>query len=379
MSLAKRPSMITLDARVLAVAVGCLALSIGCSGGGSAGPGFADDTSAMDAGSDASTGPSASGSGSSSGTGNASGSGASSGSSGSSGSSSSGGSSSGGPSTSADASGSSSGSPAAAGDGGALWSPTTDAPIHFHWMIGGFKTADILPNQSGKVVYDIDGENSTAADVAAIHAAGAVAVCYVDVGTVEKGRSDYSQFPSSVVGPVVQGWPGENWLLVTAANQPIILPLMKARFASWCQAKGFDAIEPDNVDGWTNISNLTKADNLAYDLAISQLAHALPLSVGLKNLATDLSGSDLPKFVAAFDWALNEQCYEYSECDAYTQTGSFLPLGKAVFDVEYDNSPDCTQANQSHINAQLTDLDLVGATSSGYKYTPCVPDNQSTW
>ena len=86
-------------------------------------------------------------------------------------------------------------------DGGALWSPTTAAPIHFHWMIGGFTTADILPNQAGTVVYDIDGENSTAADVAAIHAAGAIAVCYVDVGTLEKGRSDYSQFPSSVVGP----------------------------------------------------------------------------------------------------------------------------------------------------------------------------------
>jgi hypothetical protein len=246
-------------------------------------------------------------------------------------------------------------------------------------MIGGFTKADILPNQAGAVVYDVDGENSTAADVAAIHAAGAKAVCYVDVGTLEMGRSDYSQFPSSVAGPGVQGWPGENWLLVTAANQPVILPLMKARFVNWCQAKGFDAIEPDNVDGWTNISNITQADNLAYDLAIAQLAHALPLSIGLKNLATDLSGSDLTKFVGAFDWALNEQCYEYSECDAYTQAGSFLPLGKAVFDVEYNSSPDCTQANQSHLNAQLTDLDLVGATSSGYKYTPCVPDNQTTW
>jgi hypothetical protein len=84
-------------------------------------------------------------------------------------------------------------------------------------------------------------------------------------------------------------------------------------------------------------------------------------------------------FVSAFDWALNEQCYEYSECDAYTQTGSFLPAGKAVFDVEYNTSPDCSQANGAHMNAQLTDLDLVGATASGYKYTPCVPDNQATW
>jgi hypothetical protein len=247
-------------------------------------------------------------------------------------------------------------------------------------MIGGFKTADILPNQAGTVVYDIDGENSTAADVAAIHAAGAIAVCYVDVGSLEKGRSDYKQFPASVVGPVVAGWPDENWLLVTAADQAVILPLMKARFVDWCQAKGFDAIEPDNLDGWSNVpSSISQADNLAYDLAIAQQAHALPLSIGLKNLATDLSASQLPMFVGAFDWALNEQCYEYDECTAYTQSGSFLPAGKAVFDVEYNTSPDCTQANQAHINAQLTDLDLVGATASGYQYTPCVPDNQTTW
>jgi hypothetical protein len=246
-------------------------------------------------------------------------------------------------------------------------------------MIGGFTTADILPNQAGAVVYDIDGEDSTAADVAAIHATGAIAVCYVDVGTLEEGRSDYSEFPSSVVGPGVSGWPGENWLLVSAANQSVILPLMKTRFQNWCLAKGFDAIEADNVDGWTNISNISEADNLAYDLAIAQLAHALPLSIGLKNLATDLDASQLPMFVGAFDWALNEQCYEYSECDAYTQAGSFLPAGKAVFDVEYNTSPDCTQAASAHLNAQLTDLDLVGATSSGYKYTPCVPDDQTTW
>jgi Glycoside-hydrolase family GH114 len=373
--------MIALDTRVLAIALACLASSVGCSGGGGGLPtSFSDGTSGIDAGAEASGGqggPGA-GSGSSSGSSSSGNTGGSSGSSGS-GSSSSGGSGTSSGASSGSSSGDAGGSGGAKGDGGALWSPTTGAPIHFHWMIGGFTTADILPNQAGTVVYDIDGENSTAADVAAIHAAGATAVCYVDVGTVEKGRSDYSKFPSSVVGPAVAGWPGENWLLVSAANQAVILPLMKARFADWCQAKGFDAIEPDNLDGSSNISNISQADDLSYVLAISQLAHALPLSIGLKNLATSLSASQLPMFVGAFEWALNEQCYEYNECAAYTQSGSFLPAGKAVFDVEYNTSPNCTQANQSHINAQLTDLDLVGATASGYKYTPCVPDNQATW
>jgi hypothetical protein len=246
-------------------------------------------------------------------------------------------------------------------------------------MIGGFSTADILTGQAGTVVYDIDGQEATAADVAAIHAAGAIAVCYVDVGTLEMGRPDYSDFPSSVIGPAVQGWPGENWLLVTAANQPIILPLMKARFQNWCLAKGFDAIEPDNLDGWTNITQITETDNVNYDLAIGQLAQALPLSIGLKNVMTDLDASQYPEFLALFQWALNEQCYEYSECSTYTQAGSFIPAGKAVFDVEYNVAPDCTNADSSHMNAQETDLDLVGSTMSGYEYTPCIPDNQTTW
>ena len=83
--------------------------------------------------------------------------------------------------------------------------------------------------------------------------------------------------------------------------------------------------------------------------------------------------------MAAFDWALNEQCYEYGECSAYTQAGSFISAGKAVFDVEYGSAPNCPQANAAHLNAQQTDLDLVGANSNGYVYKPCIPDSQAVW
>jgi hypothetical protein len=261
-----------------------------------------------------------------------------------------------------------------------IWTPSSAEPIHFHWQLSdSFSAADLVASQSGQAVYDIDGENATAADVATIHAAGAIAVCYVDVGTLEKGRSDFAQFPAAVVGPGVQGWPGENWLLVTAANQNTILPLMKARFDSWCMAKGFDAIEPDNLDAFTNISGVTQADNVAYDLAIASLAHALPLSIGLKNLLSDVDASSISTILASFDWALVEQCYEYTECDVYSQAGSFLALGKAVWDVEYNQAPTCTQADAAHLNAQRRDLDLVAPGGSGYTYTPCIPDAQATW
>jgi hypothetical protein len=276
-----------------------------------------------------------------------------------------------------------SGSDAGTGSNGSssLWQPTTTTPIHFHWMIGAsaFSSSDILSGQVGQTVYDIDGANATAADVTAIHAAGAIAICYVDVGTYEPDRPDSADFLPAVLGPAVEGWPGEKWLLATAANQPTILALMKSRFTDWCQAKGFDAIEPDNLDAWTNISQVSEADNVAYDLAIGQLAHDLPLSVGLKNVMTDLDTSQYASFLPLYDWALNEQCYEYGECDAYTATGSFIAANKAVFDVEYDTTPSCSSANSVHINAQKTDLDLVGKTDSGYAYTPCEADTQSTW
>jgi hypothetical protein len=196
-------------------------------------------------------------------------------------------------------------------------------------------------------------------------------VCYVDVGTWENYRPDASEFPASVLGNP-NGWPGEKWLDVR--QQSILLPIMKARFQNWCKDKGFDAVEPDNLDGWENDPGfpITEAENISYDLAIAAMGHAMGLSMGLKNLP-----ENAPSLEPDFDWALNEQCYQYDEC-SYFQT-SFIPKGKAVWDVEYCQSPSCTQATGAHMNAQLRDLNLVGPEASGYVYEPCIPDSQSTW
>ena len=37
-----------------------------------------------------------------------------------------------------------------------------------------------------------------------------------------------------------------------------------------------------------------------------------------------------------FDWALNEECVQYQECDQLTP---FIEAGKAVFGVEYQGDP----------------------------------------
>lgn len=55
------------------------------------------------------------------------------------------------------------------------------------------------------------------------------------------------------------------------------------------------------------------------------------LSVGLKN---DLD--QIPDLVESFDWALDEQCWEYSEC---ALLAPFVARGRAVFGVEYVGNP----------------------------------------
>ncbi len=175
-------------------------------------------------------------------------------------------------------------------------------------------------------VYDIDGTENSAAVVSTLHAAGRKVICYVNVGADESFRPDAKRFPSSVIG-LSNGWPGERWLDVRQLR--VLRPIIAARFAT-CAAKGFDGIEADNVDGYQNDSGfpLTAADQLAYNRMLAALAHADGLAIGLKN---DLD--QVPQLVSAFDFAVNEQCAEYSECETLKP---FIAAGKAVFHVEYD-------------------------------------------
>ena len=53
--------------------------------------------------------------------------------------------------------------------------------------------------------------------------------------------------------------------------------------------------------------------------------------MGLKN---DLE--QIPQLVESFDWALDEQCWEYAECELLEP---FVARGRAVFGVEYVGDP----------------------------------------
>jgi len=218
-------------------------------------------------------------------------------------------------------------------------------------------------------VFDIDlytdqaisGNNTTfnTAAVNAIHAAGGHAICYVSAGTWENWRVDASQFPASVKGSK-NGWPGELWLDIRATS--ILLPIMDARAAK-CRQAGFDGIEWDNVDGYSNRTGfpLTANDQLNYDESLANIAHSHGLTVALKN-----DVEQVPTMAPFFDYAVNEQCQQYNECGNYDTY--FVAAGKATFQVEYKLSlvKFCGAANSANRNAIKKDFDLFDT-----PYTPC--------
>ncbi|MFJ6703486.1 MULTISPECIES: endo alpha-1,4 polygalactosaminidase [unclassified Streptomyces] len=174
-------------------------------------------------------------------------------------------------------------------------------------------------------VYDIDGFTNSAEVVSRLHRSGRKVICYINAGAWESFRPDRAAFPASVLGRS-DGWRGERWLDIR--RRSLLRPLMAARF-DMCRAKGFDAVEPDLADAYSNDTGfpLTAADQLAYNRMIADLAHERGLAVGLKN---DLE--QIPDLVGDYDFAVNEQCAEYHECQALSP---FVAAGKAVFHVEY--------------------------------------------
>jgi hypothetical protein len=191
-------------------------------------------------------------------------------------------------------------------------------------------------------MYDIDGFEAGANLVTQLHDDGRKVVCYLSAGSWEKFRPDAADFPDSVLGRS-NGWPGERWLDIRKLR--VLRPIMQARL-DMCQAKGFDAVEFDNVDGYQNNTGfpLTGAEQLRYDVFLANQAHLRGMSAVLKN---DLG--QVRTLLPYFDFALNEQCFQYRECDKLTP---FVDAGKAVFGVEYhlDSADFCPDANAMNFN-----------------------------
>ncbi len=209
-------------------------------------------------------------------------------------------------------------------------------------------------------LYDIDLFDTNQTTIDELHNKGKKVICYFSAGSYENWRDDESQFSDSIKGKDLDAWDGEKWLDISKLD--LLKPIMDARL-DLAKEKRCDGVEPDNVDGYTNTTgfNLTADDQLIYNKYLANAAHKRGLSIALKN---DLD--QIEELEPYFDFAVNEQCNQYEECDYYTP---FIDANKAVLNTEYnDNYKDddnmtklCNYTNSKNLSTLILPMELNGS------------------
>jgi len=215
-------------------------------------------------------------------------------------------------------------------------------------------------------LFDVD--NNT---MAGLKSQGVFVMCYFSAGSFEEWRSDEGDFPSEVLGKS-NGWPGEKWLDI---SDPRVLDIMKNRMGLGIN-KGCDGFDPDNMDGYSNITGfpLTEQDYIDYYNALAEYAHDNGKQIGLKNALTIIDD-----VLENIDWAVNEQCFYYNEC---FYLDSVLNIGKPVFNIEYGDGSKaeevCDIANERGFTTLIKNMQLNEFEISCLDWDGSVPPDKCT-
>lgn len=272
---------------------------------------------------------------------------------------------------------------------------------HWYWQIDGKLPSTTAGEPGTASIWDTDDFDDASAMTAsepsgpssvvtALHSRGAYSICYVEAGA-QQPEPDSAHFAAadytngSLKTTQMQGYSAEHWfdtrgfagyvpggaLTGTAAN---IAAGMSLRIKG-CAAEGQDALEPDDLDGYTNKSasgakgggwGLTQADAAGYGAWLAYTAHADGLAIFQKN-DTDNIKADEP----TFDGAISEECNAYD--DPCSEWKPYLSAGKPVLNAEYTDDGEktskfCSADIKLGIDGALFNVDLNGKT-----YQPCQP------
>ncbi|KAI8665194.1 hypothetical protein LRP88_12771 [Fusarium phalaenopsidis] len=174
-------------------------------------------------------------------------------------------------------------------------------------------------------IYDVDLFENSKETFDALHKAGKYVICYFSAGSWENWRDDRKSFQKKDLGKTLSGWPDEKYVNI---NSPSVRAIMAKRI-KLAAAKGCDAIDPDNLDGYQadNGLGLTEADTISYVKFLSKEAAKYRMTTGMKN-----GGSITKQVLPHVGFCINESCIQYSECDLYAP---YIKAGKPVFNIEY--------------------------------------------
>ena len=177
-------------------------------------------------------------------------------------------------------------------------------------------------------IFNLDLFETTPEDIQRLHSRNIKVICYLNAGAWENWRPDWDQYPNEVLGAKYQGWPGEYWLDIRQID--VLKPILTARL-DLCVEKGFDGVDPDNLDGYMNMTGfpLTFEDQLNFNRWLADEAHQRHLAIGLKN-----DPDQAIELVMDFDWITTESCFNEGWCD---KVEPFIQAGKPICAIEYTN------------------------------------------
>lgn len=214
--------------------------------------------------------------------------------------------------------------------------PPTAAPVaapvllpppggRFSYQIGG-----AYPPPAGVTI--VDRDHTTAPDPRVF------SICYLNAFQAQPDAVTWwtTHHPDLLLrdagGSLVidQQWHEPLFDIRTATRQDELMTVV----GSWvddCAARGYRAVEADNLDSYTRSDGLLSAnDALLLGRRLAERAHRARLSLGQKN-AAELSAAARG---LGFDFAVAEECQAYSECETYTAA-----YGAHLIEIEYTDGP----------------------------------------
>ena len=238
-----------------------------------------------------------------------------------------------------------------------------------------------LPPVDGQVDYQLGGGYAppkgtkvVVRDRAEKPAAGVYSVCYVNAFQTQASEAGFwAKRPELLLKgddgkPVVDpDWPDEHVLDTSTKAKRDAIATIEFGWIDGCAAKGFKAVDPDNLDTWQRFpGKLSRSGNLALVKLLAERAHARGMAIGQKNsVELGRRGKD-----AGLDFAVVEECQVYDECDGYLKV-----FGRHVIEIEYTTGgkANFAAACEDHGNISIVyrDLDLMPKGAKGYVYAAC--------
>lgn len=201
-------------------------------------------------------------------------------------------------------------------------------------------------------------------------------ICYINAFQTQPGERRWwvAHHPNLLLRNGTGGfladpdWPGEYILNTSTAARRTSIARIVGGWIDGCARKGFDAVEPDNLDSWTRTGvnhRLTRADNLDLATRLARRAHEDGLAIGQKNT---VEVSRVGRTQVHFDFAIAEECQVYSECGGYRTY-----YGSRVYEIEYRRSAyrAACASRSGKISIILRDLDVTPRGDPQYVYEHC--------